>query len=222
MRVGIIAEGRGDLAVITNILKGWLGLDAEHVQFLRPEYALDQTDLHAMKEEEHSNWAIVKRECSERAKIDEFLESPIDEERLVVIHIDTAEASQPGYDVDPPAGRTPKDVVELRRRVVERVDHWLRGLATDRLRYAVAVQEMDAWVLTIFSSKDTAGRVDAKRDLLKAVNGPKGPRERERKKLFQMGKYQQYAELSRPFRSRRSLDECAGRNGSLRLFVDSL
>ena len=46
MRVGIIAEGRADLAVILNILKGRLGVDRSQVQPLRPEYDQDETDLH--------------------------------------------------------------------------------------------------------------------------------------------------------------------------------
>jgi hypothetical protein len=44
MRIGVIAEGRGDLAVLTNIFKGQLGLDSEDIQYLRPEYSLDETE----------------------------------------------------------------------------------------------------------------------------------------------------------------------------------
>ena len=75
MRIGIIAEGRGDLAVITHVLKGCLGLDQEHVQYLRPEYALDETDLHSQREEQYSNWETVKKECVEYSRIEEFLET---------------------------------------------------------------------------------------------------------------------------------------------------
>lgn len=220
MRIGIIAEGRGDLAVISNILRGRLGIDFEDIQFLRPQYALDETDLHAMSEEQFSNWGLVKKECSTGALLEEFLNSPIDEGRLVVIHIDTAEAELPGYDVTRPSGSTRDSVIELHRRVAAKLDEWLSGRKSDQFRYAIAVEETEAWILTLYQKKETSTARDPKKALKKALNQRQS--DKERKQLSQMKAYEHHDKLSRDFRKRPKLEECATRNHSLRLFLESL
>ncbi|MBK6533125.1 MAG: hypothetical protein IPF99_27115 [Deltaproteobacteria bacterium] len=139
MRVGIIAEGRADLAVLLNILKGRLGVDRSDVQALRPEYYEDETDLHEHREAQHSNWELVRRECLEREKIRDFLDSPVDEHRFVVIQIDTAEAEMPGYDVARPPRSDADYVATLRERVVATMNGWLAGEFVEHIRHAVAV-----------------------------------------------------------------------------------
>ncbi len=79
MYIGIIAEGKGDLAVITNILKGKLSVDKSDVEYLQPELDFDETDLYQMREEQFSNWAIVRETCMRRRKLSDFFS--IDEER---------------------------------------------------------------------------------------------------------------------------------------------
>ena len=96
MRVGLVAEGYADHAVLANILYGVLGVEREQLLALRPEAFLDETDLHARKPEHFSNWEIVRETCMSRAAIDAFLDSPIvfegeDPRRIVVVQIDTAE-----------------------------------------------------------------------------------------------------------------------------------
>ncbi len=222
MKVGIIAEGPADVAVLINILKGKLGLDRKDVLPIRPELARDETDLHEMPEERFSNWGIVRQECLDRGRIEAFL-VPFADERLLVIHIDTAEAELAGYDVKKP-GRQEADYTErLRQSVVEKINEWLGGEHLPLIRHAVAVEEMDAWVLTIWSShKNTASRPDPKKDLKNALNKSNDLSDKERKKLFQLKAYGLYDKLSEPLRKRKTLDECAARNESLRLFVESL
>ncbi|WNG29715.1 hypothetical protein F0U62_41210 [Cystobacter fuscus] len=219
MRIGIIAEGRGDLAVISNILRG-LGIDFEDIQFLRPQYALDETDLHAMSEEQFSNWGLVKKECTTGALLEEFLDSPIDEERLVVIHIDTAEAELPGYDVTRPPGSTKDSAIELRRRVAAKLDEWLSRRKSSQFHYAIAVEETEAWILTLYQKKETSTARDPKKALRKELDQRHS--DKERKQLSQMGAYEHHDKLSRDFRKRRTLEDCATRNHSLRLFLEPL
>ena len=156
MRVGLVTEGRGDLAVLVNVLKGKLGLDFEDIQFIRPEYDMDETDVHDQAEALRGGWGRVKRECVERGRIREFVENAIDEDILVVIQIDTAEAHHHGYDVERPHRDAPDYAELLRQRVVDRINVWLEGEDIERVRYAVAVEETEAWLLTIHASKDTA------------------------------------------------------------------
>jgi hypothetical protein len=136
-----------------NVLKGKLGLDFEDIQFIRPEYQLDETDVHHQDEAERGGWGRVKRECVEREKIDEFLQNAIDPEPLVVIQIDTAEAELAGYDVRKPSREDPTYVEALRQRVVDKIDEWLEGHFAGRIRYAITVEETDAWVLAIYASR---------------------------------------------------------------------
>jgi hypothetical protein len=221
MRVGLIAEGRGDLAVLTNVLKGWLDLDLEDVQYLRPEYSLDETDLHGMSEDRFSNWELVKRECIERTRIKEFLESPVDEDRFVVVQIDTAEMELPEYGLKRPTDLSGESYVSaVRALVVEKINEWLDGNFRDRTRHAVTVEETDAWILALFVNRDTCAYRDPKKQLDKSLNKPNTRSDKERKRLFQMKVFGRYHKLSQPLRNRSSLIDCAQRNYSLRLFLD--
>lgn len=220
MRVGIVAEGRGDLAVLVNVLKGALGLDFEDIQFLRPEYDLDETDLQAVEESQRGGWVRVKSECQDRRRIREFMRNAIDDEFFVVVQIDTAEAHEKGYDVERPARGSAGYAEQLRERVVAKINKWLEGEGVERVRHAVAVEEIEAWILTLFSTKDTTTVGEPKEQLLKALNKALTPK--ERKQHFQRKAFGQAYEVSRPFRKTRELEKAARRNPSLQAFVTAL
>src|SRR5688572_1147909 len=84
MKVGIVAEGPADVAVLMNILHGALGVERKDVLPIRPELTLDETDLaekrrggyRPPKPEEFGNWALVLEECRERTRLADFLDSP--------------------------------------------------------------------------------------------------------------------------------------------------
>jgi hypothetical protein len=224
MQIGIIAEGRGDLAIISNILRGWLGIDSEYIVFLRPEIQLDETDRHEMRARQFSNWELVKQECIEGPLLEDFLNSSIDEERRVVIHIDTAEAELPGYGVRrPQSGRD--YVTELHKRIVAKLDEWLAGRGAGRIRYAIAIEETEAWLLTLYLEKETSAHPNPKNALDWELNRTSRHSKAERKRLHQLkgsDTYKYHDELSRDFRKRRTLQDCATRNQSLRLFLEAL
>jgi hypothetical protein len=223
MRIGIIAEGPGDLAVITNILKGWLDLDREHIQFLRPEYNQDETDLHAQPEARFSNWEIVKSECLSYSRIAEFLNSPLDEERLVVIQIDAAECELSNYGVSRPKTLPGAEhAEELRASIAAKLGEWLGGRGDGCLRYAIAVEETDAWLLTLFWPRETSTPRDPKKSLKQELRRPNRLSARDLKRFFQQAEFHQYNELSKPLRKRKGLQDCMKRNKSLQLFLESL
>lgn len=225
MRIGIIAEGRGDQAVITNILRGWLGIDSEFITDLRPEAQRDETDLHAMSEGQFSNWELVKEECTHGTLLEDFLNNFIDEEKLVIIHIDTAEAELPGYGVSRPPRSDRNYATELHKRVVAKLDEWLAGRGRGRIRYAIAIEETEAWTLTLYLKKETSAQPNPKNALEWELNRTSRHSEAERKRLLRLKDTDSkkfHAELSRDFRKRRTLKECATRNHSLRLFLEAL
>ena len=63
MRVGVIAEGPADFAVVRSIIKAVLGLDEAEVDSIRPDLQSDETSRYAPATRAFSNWEIVKQEC---------------------------------------------------------------------------------------------------------------------------------------------------------------
>lgn len=251
MRIGIIAEGRADLAVISNILKGTLSIDEEAIEFIRPEYYLDETDLHQQRPAQFGNCSLVREECLSRKRIRDFLESPIDEGvRLVVIHVDTAEIGRSDSvlsvvrpakptvqtkpkkkrlsraeeaPIDRPLGASLTDYAKaFRAAVAGEIVDWLDGEFVDRSCFAIAVEELEAWILTLSGQQDTCGLSDPKKHLLRWLNESNRMSDRTRKRFFQMSEFQQYDELSKPFRQKTKLRDAAARNASLAAFVESL
>ena len=95
MKVGIIAEGWADVEVIKAILKKLAGVDSSEIISIRPEDQKDETDLNERK---FSNWYLVLEECKKDETLARFFDA-FDEERYLVVQIDTAERGEVGYDV---------------------------------------------------------------------------------------------------------------------------
>lgn len=247
VRIGIVAEGPGDIAVLRNILKAKLGLDAADVEPLRPKLARDETDLAAEQTkrgyqaptaESYSNWTIVLEECGRRTTIADFLDNQLDEERLVVIHIDTAEAHLPGYDIQRPERKTTDYSDKLRTLVADKMTALLGPELATKVRFAIAIEETEAWLLTIHdkqNTKDTSHYVDPKKRLhylLDQTTSPAKPDKnagkqgRSSSSLSKTAKKPSEYELahsqSLSFRDRKTLIACTSRNRSLQLFLDSL
>lgn len=244
MRVGIIAEGKSDRAVIENILCGMFGIDRESIQPIRPSDGTDETDLHKHKKQpdQYSNCALVKEECVQRKKILEFFSSPVDEgERLLVIHVDTAEIGRDDAVLQsvrppkpPPAKKSKKKAQNaatpvvppysdtLRNNVIAEIDGWLQGQYKSQIRYAIAIEETEAWVLALYDDEDTVNYHDPKDALHKFLNRPNGLSKQQRIRHFNLGDYDRFDELSKGFRRKKTLLEAAANNRSLALFVHSL
>lgn len=243
MRVGIVAEGPADVAVLMNILHGKLGVERKDVLPIRPELTLDETDLAERRRagyqpprpEEFSNWALVLEECGQRENLEAFLESPIDDDRWLVVQIDTAEAALKGYDVRKPDPAAPDYVATLRALVVARLTALVGPAIARRTRFAVAVEETDAWVLTLFApgEKDT-GLIRNPKKKLEHLRGTgtdtkaRKPKERGRRgggggvPRTQGSSFDRALQESRGFREPETLADCLTRNKSLELFVTSL
>lgn len=220
MRIGIVAEGRGDLGVLTRILKGALEVDEDAVQFLRPEFDVDETDSYAMAAGRRSNWSLVLDECRERQRMREFLGAQTDEPRVLVVHVDAAECGLPGFDVERPA---PPSATKL----CERIERMILGLLEDEfassLCLAIAVEESEAWVLPLYvSDGDTCLIADPKKRLERELNRSNLFSDRDRRRLFARPEYELMREVAKGLAKRRVLEEAANRNASLRRFVDGL
>lgn len=166
MKVGVICEGHTDRAVITNILKGVKGLDSSNIIPLRPEDSLDETDLANIPVDQFSNWTLVKKECETKQKLNRFLS--LEGQDVVVIHIDSAESDE--YGVTKPI----KDKyysTNLRAAIISKMKEWLGDdFSDDEIIYAVAVEETEAWVLTIYEKRESSTSADPKRKLRQVLS----------------------------------------------------
>jgi hypothetical protein len=149
MRAGIIAEGKSDIAVIINILKGKLGIDRSDIQPISPELELDETDLSTNRPEQFSNWTIVKQKCLEGKTIHEFLNT-VEDTRFLIIHLDAAERNEVGYQATVPENGS---VTDIRLGVSEKIKEWLGDHWNERISFAVAVEETDAWLIPLYDNR---------------------------------------------------------------------
>lgn len=211
--VAIYAEGRADLAVLTNIIKGVLGDDVT-IYPRRPELDFDETDLHEMRPEQFSTYALVIEDCKNHAKFAAVLDA-VAEERLIVIHFDAAEAHRSEFGL--PAG--PEET--LRARLVQRIKEWTCLAHHPHLRYAIAVMETEAWLLAHCEPGRDSSRV---RDPKKRFRQTVGPNWRKDfgKLLGQRDEHNAYDKFSKELRKRKVLRDACKRNESLRQFCESL
>lgn len=226
MRAAIICEGKSDAAVITNILKGVLDIDRSDVQYLVPELEYDETDLHEMTEDQFSNWTLVKKACEEGDKIHNFL-GPFESERFVVIHIDTDVRFEKGFEVNSPQTLESKEDLELlHTNVIEKIKGWLgEDAPLSDLSFAIAIQEIDAWVLPIYDSpkKDTGLLPNPKERLRRSLNKKLSTKERTKVFGLEDDKYMQYHQLTKKdFRKKKLLKKVLASNLSLRYFYNAL
>lgn len=226
MKVGIIAEGRSDLAVITNLLKGKLNIPQSDIQYLVPEFDYDETTLHQMRIEQFSNWTIVKQSCQNRHKISDFIDV-FESERFIVIHIDSDTRQEVGYDVAEPINlNTSNDVICLRENIALKLTEWLGEEYKDKIVYAIAIQEIDAWVITQFVETIDTDLLSNPKDRLfrRILNEPNRFTARERREIFGLNndKYQQYKLLTVGFRKQAKLRTFIDKNISLRAFCTEL
>lgn len=164
MKVGIIAEGPADVEVIRAVLATLVKLDRSDTISIRPDEQRDNTDLN---ERNFSNWTLVLEECRREGTLSKFFDF-VDEERYLIVQIDTAERGEVGYGVSVPQRTGNVDwklySSELRANVIRKIETTIGEKYRERLLYAVCIEETDAWLIPLFeiSKKDTASKVRPK------------------------------------------------------------
>lgn len=211
MRIGIISEGGADTAVITNILKGITGLDSSNFVPIRPRLSFDNTTLQHLDPDQKGGWSMVQWECQERKKIAEFFS--LDDATHIVVHIDSAEAEQYGIR------KLDKDYheycTELRTQVINKIKEWLNQEYQEKMLYAVAIEEIDAWVLVMFHNGSTCGIVNPKAKLQYLLG---------KKREDSTSNYRNYLRLTKPFSKKNALikEGFLSHNCSLKMFYDDV
>lgn len=151
MKIGVICEGHTDRAVIRNLLKGLKGIDSSQITALRPDYSVDETDISYLPTDNFSNWPTVKSECENRKKIDQFLS--LEGQDFVIIHIDADRSHE--YGVAKPNKQNVDYADILRASIILKINEWLDNKYPNEILYAIAIEETEAWILTIYEKKDS-------------------------------------------------------------------
>lgn len=186
MRIGLIAEGWTDIAVITNIVKGLTGLDSSVLKPIRPSDDYDETDLANRDPNSFSNWSLVKKECEDRSNIDMFFS--LEGNNYIIIHLDTAEAHE--FNITKPI-KNASFCESLRQIVVEKIKDWMKNEYDDRTLYAVAIEEIEAWLLTIYKPDVDSSTAANPKKSLDFILG--------KKEINTTSNYLNYLQLSKPF-----------------------
>tara|TARA_R110001583_G_scaffold10417_8_gene47918 strand:- start:14857 stop:15507 length:651 start_codon:yes stop_codon:yes gene_type:complete len=210
MRVGVICEGHTDRAVIVNVLKGIKSLDSSDIIAIRPIADYDETDLANIPKDQFSTWSVVKKECEEREKIRNFLN--IEGQENVVIHFDSCESDDFGVAKPTKDGNY---ATNLRSAIVTKMDEWLEGEFIDEIIHAVAVEEIESWVLTIYEQGDSSGSADPKAKLKRLL---------KKKDISYNHDYNGFLEISKDFKKAKNFKKKKYRdyNASLNEFCAEL
>ncbi len=166
MNIGIIAEGKSDLAVIQRILNCY-HVDSSQIIPLRPELQKDEYDNNkkpeTKNEREFGSWTNVMNDCKDREIFDNFF--ALENNKTIIIQLDTAETDK--YNVNRPAVPKKNETyyTDVRKNVIQKIGEWSDNSHTDELLYAIAIEEVDAWVLAIYENKDTCNHANPKETL---------------------------------------------------------
>ncbi len=220
MKIGIIAEGRADQFVLRNILYAF-GVEHKDIRLIRPDIAADEWDSNGKENVENNkafgSWTNVKNDCISREPFEDFFDNTVGE-KYMIVQLDTDICSEYGVQ----EGLNIKEIglhafsVEMRNRIIEKVNEWLAENYTENILYAICIRQIDAWVLTIFAKqqdKDTGGIAMPKKEL-------------QGKEAYQKLKGREvsvkYKLISEPFAKKKNLNQYIAYNQSLKDFVTSL
>lgn len=212
MNIGIIAEGRSDQLVLMNILKSF-GIESNNVKYLRPELRYDASDLNA-ENRTLGGWTRVKKDCVEQTVLDKFFY--ISDNKYIIIQIDSAECEDVEFGIKKP---DKSNIAEystiLRALIIEKLKEWHGEKYGDKLLYAISIEEIEAWILTIFIKSETAKQNNPKRKLEFEIP-------RKGIKIKGTTEAEIYEELTKDFHKPKKLNAFIENNQSLKDFVESL
>ena len=167
-----------------------------------------------------------------------FFNRPFDEECLLIIQLDSAECEDINYEVKrPPKGDD--YCLLLRKAIIDKIHEWFGGRVDDyleQIRYAICIEETEAWVYTLYTNRNTSTITKAKeafeREMKALQQKSKKGKSRKTKKnnkenqssSKKESEYDKMLRLSIDFQKlkNKKVRSCLERNESLKAFVESL
>jgi len=209
MRIGIISEGTTDQIVIKNIIKAILE-DFEWTT-IKPDLQTDETDIHLKNAAAAGGLSGVKKGCEDEVLLAGFFDQIIEDKDFLIIQIDTAEIEEFGV-VRPGKKDNENYVSDLRENAIGKIKEWINNPEYDeKLVYAISIEELEAWLLTIYEKRDSVKSMSPKERLQRIV-GKKGIDSSD----------ENYGKLSKDFKKKKKLIGFCKNNESLLLFVQDL
>lgn len=220
MKIGIIAEGPDDIVIVANVIKKLKGIDTSDIVPLLPADSYDETDIDHLK---FSNWELVLNAAEDGLLMNQFFNLWEDVDPVVVFHIDTAERGMKNYDIPDPTRTKGTDYkvysAELRDNVRAKFENMIPVAFRDKIAYAIAIEETEAWLIPVFENNknDSASHAKPKEHLEKIINSSGKQKSKytdtEKKRLdaVKLGKL-----LSK------NLKQCRLKNTSLNLFCNEI
>lgn len=210
MRIAIIAEGAEDQAVISNIFRAF-GIDKSDILCFKPYLGQDANHAGFPDNPTIGTFKGVKNACVgyqgrrhyfERA----FSIAAID---FVVVHLDTAEIENHESNFKKPAKANNQNYcTELRSSMIKLINDWLDNDYENKILYAIAIEEIEAWCLAIFEKTDSTQSANPKGKLNLLLN--------------KMNINYDFEEISKDFRKLKKLNTYLPYNQSLADFVNSI
>ncbi len=167
MRIGIISEGAEDQGIIKNILQAVsksIQVDLD-IKSIRPTLSQDATDLNNPNNPTIGTFQGVKNACISKFDYERFF--ILEDSKFIVVHLDTAEIDQNGLSfVRPLKNDNPNYATELRKLMISEINTWLDSKEYEpKTLYAIAIEEIESWCLTIFEDEDTTLLLNVKNRL---------------------------------------------------------
>lgn len=209
---GLITEGVTDQAILKNILLGYFNDPDLTVRELQPTF--DATDASQMSA--FGGWYNVFLYCQS-----DYLRGAFDQNDFLIIQIDTDCAHERHFDVP-----TLKD--ETLEAFIERVKNRFKSviltqlgadfyeLHAHRIIFAIAVDEIECWLLPLFYTDKTQAAVNNctfKLNQKLAENDKINPKNKD-KRIYQR--------ISRDFMKAKTLQQATPKNPSFKIFMDEL
>lgn len=207
---GLIAEGPTDHAVLENILIGYFN-DYDLSQYIRTLQPLrDATDAAGIM----GGWTRVLEYCQSGLFRDAFGEND-----YLIIQIDTDRLFEKPFELN-----LDQSVEALVGQVIQKFEDLMnKAFGTDffeiyrsRILFAVAVNEIECWLLPLYYSDKNAGATST---CLERLN--RQLRKNNERPITEK-KYGRYDDLSGRFCKPQHLSAASEKNPSFKIFVDKL
>lgn len=170
----------------------------------------------------------VAPSSEEGLKIKDFfdLESPFEDNRAIIIQIDTAECEEVGYDVNRPSKKTPTYCEDLRTEVITKIKSWINQPEfDDQLFFTVCIEETEAWVHALYERKNTAKFSDPKKkfkDFRSKKSQTDKKFQKQEQRLVNKSTFEKFTFYSKGFQKKKNITTSLKNNKSLEEFVNSL
>jgi len=202
-KFGLITEGVTDQILLKTILAGWIGNKKLIMKELQP------------KPEESGGWAKVFQYCESSEFKGAFAYYD-----FIVIQIDTdfmsGDSVGEKYQIDLKDLNVKETVEAFREKIIQLIGQDFYEKYTDRIIFAIAVNEIECWLLPAYfpgkKAKKEVNCIDTLNTVLPQKEG-----------FYIKAKERDYYErLARNFRKKKDIEKYAKQQESLGLFLENL